>query len=442
MSMLVNSYQAVTPLNGTSFGGSALVNRAANLSIAASTDTVVQWTAEQYDDNTYHDNSTNPDRMTVPAGQAGDYFRTNFGFNLPSNNAQVYGETLKNGSRFDGCAACDTQTSGGNGTNGLSAPVTMASGDYFTVSVFQSNAGSITLTATDGRNYAQIERLTNFDGALVKRTSDLSLVADTTTLIDWHSAVYDTQGFWAAGDPGKLTVPAGVSLVRVTGNCVSATDANGGEAHLVIRRNGNAEYGLPRYGCQTSGGDSLNVTSALVQCSPGDYFELLVLRSDTTSVTADNRTWFAIEAVEPARKRAMVYRSANQVISAGALTIVDWDAEVYDTDSFHSTVTNTSRLTVPSGATRVRVIGNYYVPALTAQAIALILKNGSTVVGCPEQDASGLAGSGAGVNVVSAIMDVTAGDYFEMQIFSTVGMTIGAAQTGFERTWFAIEVLQ
>lgn len=444
MHQVVNAYvkSAVTPLNGASYGGSALVSRATNLSISSGTNTTVGWTAETYDDNTYHDNSTNPERLTVPAAQAGNYFRVNFGFNLPSNGTQVYSETQKNGSLYDGAASLDTQSSGGNGNNGLSAPVTMASGDYFTTVAAHSDAGAVTLTSTDGRNYAQIERLTNFDGALVKRTSNLSLTADTTTLMDWHSAVYDTQSFWSAGDPGKFTVPAGVSLVRLTGNCVSTNDLSGGNGHLVIRRNGVAEYGLPRYGCATLGNDSMNITSALVQCSPGDYFEMFVLRSDTTAITADNRTWFAIEAVEPARKRALVYRSANLSISAGTLTIVNWDAEVYDTDSFHSTVTNTSRLTVPSGATRVRVIGNYYVPdSASQQTIALILKNGSTVVGCPEQDASN-QGYGGGVNVVSAIMAVTAGDYFEMQIFSTNAMTIGASQQGFERTWFAIEVLQ
>lgn len=51
---------------------------------------------------------------------------------------------------------------------------------------------------------------------------------------------------------------------------------------------------------------------------------------------------------------ARAYRNSAQNISNATLTAVEYNAETYDTDSFHSTSTNTSRFTIPSGK------GGYY----------------------------------------------------------------------------------
>jgi hypothetical protein len=39
----------------------------------------------------------------------------------------------------------------------------------------------------------------------------------------------------------------------------------------------------------------------------------------------------------------------NPSISTSTNTAISWTSELYDTDSYHSTVTNTSRITIPSG---------------------------------------------------------------------------------------------
>ena len=44
-----------------------------------------------------------------------------------------------------------------------------------------------------------------------------------------------------------------------------------------------------------------------------------------------------------------VYQSTGQSLSNEVLTALTWDSEDYDTDSIHSTSSNTSRFTVPSG---------------------------------------------------------------------------------------------
>lgn len=46
-----------------------------------------------------------------------------------------------------------------------------------------------------------------FSGALVTRSTDLSVANDTFTVIDWDTEEYDTDGYWAAGSPTKFTIP-------------------------------------------------------------------------------------------------------------------------------------------------------------------------------------------------------------------------------------------
>jgi hypothetical protein len=44
-------------------------------------------------------------------------------------------------------------------------------------------------------------------------------VADSTdTVIPWDATEFDTEGFWDSGNPSRLTVPSGMSRVRLLGN--------------------------------------------------------------------------------------------------------------------------------------------------------------------------------------------------------------------------------
>lgn len=54
---------------------------------------------------------------------------------------------------------------------------------------------------------------------------------------------------------------------------------------------------------------------------------------------------------------ARVRRTTNQAIPATTPTAITFDAERYDTDAFHDTGANTSRLTIPSGKAGKYLIG-------------------------------------------------------------------------------------
>jgi hypothetical protein len=62
-------------------------------------------------------------------------------------------------------------------------------------------------------------------------------VADSTdVVVPWNAVVYDTDAFWSAGNPTRLTVPAGVSKVRLKGN-IDWTFGGSGYRHTWMHKN-------------------------------------------------------------------------------------------------------------------------------------------------------------------------------------------------------------
>lgn len=109
----------------------------------------------------------------------------------------------------------------------------------------------------------------------------------------------------------------------------------------------------------------------------------------------------------------VVTRSADKSLANNTATTIDWDVNETDEVSGHSTSTNNSRLTVPSGYTKVRLTG-YVVWASNSnlQRYIFLLKNGGATA---IQAAQIAAINEAPLELVSRWMPVTAGDYFELQ---------------------------
>jgi hypothetical protein len=134
-----------------------------------------------------------------------------------------------------------------------------------------------------------------FKGALVRRASTATLTT-TATALAFTDATYDTDGFWSGAAPTRLTVPAGVTKVRLWAR-ISWT---GGSANHGARifRNGASFVGQADF-IAASGYTNADVSlvSAVVAVTPGDYFEILAFASANRTSVA-NGLQFAIEVVE------------------------------------------------------------------------------------------------------------------------------------------------
>ena len=120
---------------------------------------------------------------------------------------------------------------------------------------------------------------------------------------------------------------------------------------------------------------------------------------------------------------AKVYRSAAYSLVNGAVTAVPWDAEEWDTDSFHDNSTNPSRLTVPAG-----LGGKYVVLAsvgsdvsfTTGRFIIGLQKNGATIRGGNAEYSFASAGAYPMVSLATEV-DLAPGDYMEATYYQSSG---------------------
>jgi len=122
-------------------------------------------------------------------------------------------------------------------------------------------------------------------------------------------------------------------------------------------------------------------------------------------------------------------KTATQSISNTTFTALTWDTEDYDTDAFHNTSTNTSRITIPSGK------GGYYLFSgsvgfdlnATGARLLRLYKNGTDL-----QTITGLASAGSGDFThipFSFVLSLVATDYIELYTYQASGGSLNVRTT-------------
>ena len=122
-------------------------------------------------------------------------------------------------------------------------------------------------------------------------------------------------------------------------------------------------------------------------------------------------------------------------------TAVSFDNEVVDTNGFHSTVTNTSRITIPTGYG-----GKYYINGATYWATtgaggvrgSRIYKNGANFVDFGNNN----SGSGEYPSIFwNTIISLNAGDYIEFYVYQSSGGALGYYAMASEGANWAVQYL-
>lgn len=223
-------------------------------------------------------------------------------------------------------------------------------------------------------------------------------------------------------DEGTTVAGGPHTTFNFTGAGVVATNSGGGEVQVAIAGGGSG-ITLEDEGTTVTGGPhtTLNFTGAGVTVADAG--------SGEATVTIPG-------ASLPSFRGAMAVKTANQSIT-GSGAIVSWDAEDYDTDNIW-TSGNPTRLTVPSGVTRVRLVACLRQGTNNQNVTGNFRKNGSDAF---EGNGFGYNyNTTGGVMIASPVLVVTSGDYFEAFFFPPTTMNITGGST--PRSWFAMEVVQ
>jgi hypothetical protein len=162
----------------------------------------------------------------------------------------------------------------------------------------------------------------------------------------------------------------------------------------------------------------LDAKGDLIVASADNTPAKLTVGSNGETLIADSSAATGLKwAKSPNFVGCSVY-GASQTITTGTWTAINFNNENFDTNSFHDTVTNNSRITIPAG------LGGYYLvswqqrwdPSGTGNRSADLYKNGTTQI-TQEMTASSTYAS----NAKSAIIYLAAGDYIQMYVRHTNG---------------------
>jgi hypothetical protein len=170
-------------------------------------------------------------------------------------------------------------------------------GATITASVTATNDGGATTATSAGVGPI----VAAFVGALVKKSGDQTAANYTSaTALTWDTDVTDTSSIHDTGSStSRLVVPAGVSYVRLSACIAISSFASSNRAYVYFTKGVSGVVpGLPLQSRVSSATDQyLNIVSAPVAVSPGDYFECVLLISVDGSVTVEDFSWFAMERV-------------------------------------------------------------------------------------------------------------------------------------------------
>lgn len=140
-------------------------------------------------------------------------------------------------------------------------------------------------------------------GALLSLNGNRSILGATNQAptfgvrIPWDLKIYDTDGCWSAANPNRLTVPAGVSKVRlllaIAFNNATATDWAIGAIDKTV---GVTNAGMGQQGGGIgSAAARIAFPSPIIQVSPGDAFEGRIYSSVAAPLLVAASCSFAME---------------------------------------------------------------------------------------------------------------------------------------------------
>jgi hypothetical protein len=176
---------------------------------------------------------------------------------------------------------------------------------------------------------------------------------------------------------------------------------------------------------------AIDAKGDLVAGTGADTFSRIAVGADATVLTADSSTATGLKwaSAGASFSGASVHNSGNQSIANSTETIALFGSEYFDTDNYHSTSSNTGRLTIPAGKSgKYLLIGRVWFDVnATGYREMRINKNGSLL------NLAKWNNNGSGIEVtlqLSVIVNATAGDYYELTVTQNRGGSLDLLGTG------------
>ena len=211
---------------------------------------------------------------------------------------------------------------------------------------------------------------------------------------------------------------------EVFGQAVDTTlvDLKGGTTGQVLSKASNTNMDFTWVTTDDANAIQNSIVDAkgdLVAASANDTPARLAVGNNGETLVADSSTATGLKWGR-ATDLGVNLGNGDQSTNNATEKVLAWDTEFWDTSGFHSTTTNTSRITIPSGlGGRYCLSGFLVFPAnATGARFAGIRKNAGGYDFISSGDGNGTYSTYVNFNV---IYEATAGDYFEVVAFQNSG---------------------
>ena len=287
-------------------------------------------------------------------------------------------------------------------------------------------------------------------GSTTAKTASYVLVAaDAGTVVQMNSAtatiITVNTALFAAGDTVQIQ-NVGVGVCTVTAGTATVSTS----AVLALKQyDAGSLYFNSTSAALFFAADAADNTSPLT--TKGDIYGFSTLNAripigtNNQVLTADSAEALGLKWATPASTTfsgCLYGKTTNQTLANGTTTAITFaNAATYDTDSYHSTVTNNTRFTAPSGKTGYYLVYgqiNYDSNATSYRTFSIKKNNGTADFIFTNGGTSFTAN-----NNFYMILDLTAGDYLEItgQQGSGGNLDVLGSTYGTRATYFGMQYL-